>query len=140
MLASTRTLQLLSKGTRFSRALTNTSTKSTMKIPALATPESCLDGITDFPYVPSYLDNVAGGLRLAYYDIPANTNTSHRVFLCLHGTPTWSYLYRHMIPELVTSGRVLCVDLLGFGRSDKPSSTSLAKRTLLVPAAVTRSC
>ncbi|CAB9498763.1 Haloalkane dehalogenase [Seminavis robusta] len=93
-----------------------------MKIEALRTPESCFDGITDFPYPPQYVDDVLGtGLRLCYYDIPALTEDENGpVFLCLHGEPTWSYLYRHMIPVFQTAGRVLCVDMMGFGRSDKP--------------------
>ena len=93
---------------------------------ALRTPESCFeDTLQEFPYPPCYLENdVVGGLRMAYYDIPAakQVERTNHVFLCLHGTPTWSFLYRHMIPTFTTVGRVVCIDLLGFGRSDKPTS------------------
>jgi len=92
-----------------------------MTIPFVRTPESCFVKIPDFPFSPRYLENAVEGLRMAYYDIPAKDASSNEVFLCLHGDPTWSYLYRHMIPVLVTTGRVVCVDLIGFGRSDKPT-------------------
>lgn len=109
-----------------------------MTIPAIRTPESSFDATrSDFPYPPKYLENVVEGLRIAYYDIPAvakNNNDdkeNNPVFLCLHGEPTWSYLYRHMIPVFnggtgggIGGGRVICVDLIGLGRSDKPTSKS----------------
>ena len=63
------------------------------------------------------------GLRLAYID--AGTNEAERTFLCLHGEPSWSFLYRRMIPVFLESGaRVIAPDLLGFGRSDKPAAQS----------------
>lgn len=85
--------------------------------PILRTPEACFDGLSDFPYVPHYAE--VGGLRVAYIDEgPAD---GPKVFL-LHGEPTWSYLYRKMIPVLVQAGcRVIAPDLVGFGRSDKPT-------------------
>ena len=55
------------------------------------------------------------------------------VVLCLHGEPSWSFLYRRMMPVLAAAGlRVICPDLVGFGRSDKPAS---ARRPQLRPAA-----
>ena len=91
-----------------------------MSIEALRSPEARFDGIPAYPFAPNYLDNLAGypGLRMHYLDEGAS-NT--RVALCLHGQPTWSYLYRKMIPGLVASGyRVIAPDMFGFGRSDKP--------------------
>lgn len=88
---------------------------------ALRTPDDRFQVLPDFRYVPHYMSDLPGyeGLRAAYLDEgPAN---AEQVFLCLHGQPTWSYLYRKMIPVFVASGgRVIAPDLLGFGRSDKP--------------------
>ena len=83
----------------------------------LRTPEDRFAGLTDFPYTPHYLE--LGGLRMAYID--EGPRDAPPVLL-MHGEPTWSYLYRKMIPVLVAAGhRVLAPDLIGFGRSDKPS-------------------
>lgn len=68
-----------------------------------------------------YLTDLPGfaGLRLAYLD--EGPQDALHVFLCLHGQPTWSYLYRRMVPVFVAAGaRVVAPDLFGFGRSDKP--------------------
>jgi haloalkane dehalogenase len=72
------------------------------------------EGLPDFPFAPHYLD--LDGLRLHYLD----EGTGDPV-LCLHGEPTWSFIYRKMIPTLARSARVLAPDYLGFGRSDKPT-------------------
>lgn len=83
----------------------------------LRTPDECFGGLPGFPYEPRYVD--VDGLRMAYVeDGPADGD----VVLCLHGEPTWSYLYRHMLPLLAAAGlRVVAPDLIGFGRSDKPT-------------------
>lgn len=82
----------------------------------LRTPDERFTDLPDFPWRPSYL--VHDGLRMAYLDVgPADGE----VVLCLHGEPTWGYLYRKMIPVFVAAGmRVLAPDWFGFGRSDKP--------------------
>lgn len=88
---------------------------------AYRTPEDRFNNISDFPYAPNYIDDLAGyeGLRMHYVD--EGPRDASRVFLCLHGEPTWSYLYRKMLPVFVESGaRVVAPDLFGFGRSDKP--------------------
>ena len=84
----------------------------------LRTPESRFAGIPDFPYPPHWTE--VGGLRIAHVEAgPANADP----VLLMHGEPTWSFLYRKMIPPLVASGhRVIAPDLVGFGRSDKPAS------------------
>ena len=90
-----------------------------MTIEALRTDDSRFESIPDWPYRPKYLEDVAGtGLRMHYIDEgPADAP----VFLCLHGEPTWAFLYRKMIPVFLDSGaRVVAPDFFGFGRSDKP--------------------
>ncbi len=70
-----------------------------------------------FPYAPRYLE--WRGMRAHYVD-EGPKNPAH-TFLCLHGQPTWSYLYRRMIPVFLEGGaRVVAPDFIGFGRSDKP--------------------
>jgi haloalkane dehalogenase len=83
----------------------------------LRTPEERFAGLPDFPYEPRYVE-VDGGLRVGYVeDGPADGET----VLLLHGEPSWSFLYRRMIPLLAGAGlRVIAPDLVGFGRSDKP--------------------
>ena len=72
-------------------------------------------GLPGFAFTPHYLE--WRGLRAHYLD----EGRGDRTYLCLHGNPTWSYLYRRMIPLFVQSGaRVVAPDLIGFGRSDKP--------------------
>lgn len=88
---------------------------------ALRTPEDRFANLPDWPYAPNYIDDLAGyeGLRVHYVD--EGPKDAEHVFLCLHGEPSWSYLYRHMIPVFVAAGaRVIAPDFLGFGRSDKP--------------------
>lgn len=82
----------------------------------LRTPESRFAGLPGFAFAPHYTE--VGGLRIAHIDEgPRNAP----VVLLMHGEPTWSFLYRKMIPVLVNAGyRVLAPDLVGFGRSDKP--------------------
>ena len=87
----------------------------------LRTPDDRFRDLPGFPYSPHYVDDLTGyeGIRAHYLD--EGPDNARRVFLCLHGEPTWSYLYRTMIPVLRDSGaRVVAPDLLGFGRSDKP--------------------
>ena len=88
----------------------------------LRTPEGRFDDVPDFPYAPRYCevsDGDGGALRVAWVeDGPEGADP----VLMLHGEPSWSYLYRKMIPILVAAGhRVVCPDLVGFGRSDKPT-------------------
>ena len=86
------------------------------------TPDERFVGLADYPFLPNYLnvdDTEGGELRVHYLDQgPANG----AVVLLMHGQPSWSYLYRSMIPQLVEAGfRVIAPDLIGFGRSDKPT-------------------
>ena len=90
-------------------------------IEALRTPDERFSFMPGYPYAPEYVDDLPGyeGLRLAYVDEgPKDAGTT---FLCLHGEPTWGYLYRKMMPVFTGAGhRVVVPDLYGFGRSDKP--------------------
>jgi haloalkane dehalogenase len=87
-------------------------------IEALRTPDERFASLPGFSYPPHYF-NRPDGLRLHYLD--EGPQTAAKTFLCLHGQPTWSYLYRRMIPVFTTAGhRVVAPDFLGFGRSDKP--------------------
>lgn len=86
------------------------------------TPDERFENLVDYPFHPSYLevdDTEGGKLRIHYLDEGAPDGD---VILLMHGQPVWSYLYRHMIPPLVDAGfRVIAPDLVGFGRSDKPT-------------------
>lgn len=90
---------------------------------ALRTPDARFDGLQDYPYAANYVtvdDTQGGDLRVHYLDEgPAEAAP----VLLMHGEPTWSYLYRHMIPRFTTEGhRVIAPDLVGFGKSDKPTN------------------
>lgn len=79
------------------------------------TPDAAFEGLADFPFAPNYLE--WDGLRTHYLDEGPKDGP---VALLLHGEPTWSYLYRKMIPPLVAAGyRCIAPDHIGFGRSDK---------------------
>lgn len=78
----------------------------------LRTPEERFQQLVGFPYPPNYQQ--VNGLRVHYVE-----HGSGAPVLCLHGEPTWSYLYRKMIPPLGERQRVLAMDFVGFGRSDK---------------------
>jgi pimeloyl-ACP methyl ester carboxylesterase len=88
---------------------------------ALRTPDDRFEGLPDFPYAPAYVDDLPGyeGLRAAVID--EGPRDAAHAFLCLHGEPSWSFLYRKMIPVFLAAGaRVAAPDFFGFGRSDKP--------------------
>lgn len=91
------------------------------QIGSVRTPDSRFEDLPDFPYQPQYTNSLPGydGLRAHYLDL--GQKDAERTFLCLHGEPTWCYLYRKMIPVMLETGaRVVAPDLFGFGRSDKP--------------------
>jgi len=83
----------------------------------LQTPEERFKDLPDFPFEPHFIE--VDGITMHYIDEGTN---QEEVILLMHGEPSWSFLYRHMIPILVKGGyRVLAPDLVGFGRSDKPT-------------------
>ncbi|MBM4334333.1 MAG: alpha/beta fold hydrolase [Deltaproteobacteria bacterium] len=88
---------------------------------ALRTPEERFGVLPFFPWAPHYVEDLPGfaGLRMHYVD--EGPRDPRDTYLCLHGEPTWSYLYRKMLPVFrEAGGRVVAPDLFGFGRSDKP--------------------
>ncbi len=92
----------------------------------LRTPDAAFAGITDYPFAPHYLDikdaDTGTPLRVHYID---EGPRDAPVVLMMHGEPSWSYLYRHMIGPVVAAGyRVVAPDLIGFGKSDKPAAQS----------------
>jgi len=88
--------------------------KNSIKV--ITTPESAFENLKDYPFAQNYMD--VGGLNMHYVD---EGDKSSKVIFLFHGQPTWSYLYRHMIPMFVKAGyRVIAPDLIGFGKSDKP--------------------
>jgi haloalkane dehalogenase len=88
----------------------------------LRTPDDCFTGLPDYPFEPHYADVRADGvdpLRMHYLD---EGPVDGPVALLMHGQPTWSYLYRKVVPVLVAAGiRVIAPDNIGYGRSDKPA-------------------
>ncbi|HSM87198.1 MAG TPA: haloalkane dehalogenase [Candidatus Limnocylindrales bacterium] len=87
----------------------------------LRTPDDRFTQLPGFSFAPHYVDDLPQyqGLRIHYVD--EGPRGAGDVFLCLHGEPTWSYLYRKMIPVFVAAGhRAVAPDFIGFGRSDKP--------------------
>ncbi|GAC04155.1 haloalkane dehalogenase [Paraglaciecola chathamensis] len=91
----------------------------------LRTPDACFEGLTAYPFKPNYLfvDDFDGGeVRMHYLD---EGSKDGEVVLLLHGEPSWSFLYRNMIAPITDKGyRVIVPDLIGFGRSDKPTKRS----------------
>ena len=88
----------------------------------LRTPDACFDSLPGYPWAPQYTDALPAlcGLRMHYLD--EGPRDAPITWLCLHGNPAWSYLYRHMIPEFLAAGhRVVAPDMPGFGKSDKPT-------------------
>ena len=87
------------------------------------TPEERFENLPDYPFAANYIDvddGQGGKLRVHYLD-----EGEGEVILCMHGQPTWSCLYRKMIPLLTGAGyRVIAPDLIGFGKSDKPTERS----------------
>jgi len=92
----------------------------------LRTPDDRFDGLPDYPFAPNYLEVPRGDgsdetLRVHYIDEGARDATE--TVLLMHGEPSWSYLYRAMVPIIVDAGfRAVAPDLVGFGRSDKPAA------------------
>ena len=88
---------------------------------ALRTPDAAFAHLPGYPWAPHYLSDLPSlaGLRMHYLD--EGPRDAPRTWLCLHGNPAWSYLYRRMLPAFLAAGdRVVAPDLIGFGKSDKP--------------------
>ena len=90
------------------------------------TPDEAFENLPGYNFTPNYVDDLEGyeGLRAHYLD-EGPVDAKH-TFLCLHGEPTWSYLYRKMAPVFLEAGhRVVAPDFFGFGKSDKPTEDSV---------------
>ena len=88
-----------------------------MTVDFVRTPDERFADLPDWPYEPRYVD--VDGLRMAYVDEGPRDG---QAILLVHGEPTWGYLYRRMLPTLLDAGyRTVVPDLIGFGRSDKPT-------------------
>lgn len=86
----------------------------------IRTPDERFENLPDFPFKPNYIE--IHGIRIHYVD---EGPRDAEIVLLMHGEPSWSFLYRHMIPILVEAGyRTVAPDLVGFGRSDKPTEKS----------------
>jgi haloalkane dehalogenase len=89
------------------------------------TPDDRFDSLPGYPFEPHYAEVDAGdgsGTRLRVHYVDEGGGSSGETVLLMHGEPSWSYLYRKMIPVLVSAGyRCVAPDLIGFGRSDKPT-------------------
>lgn len=88
---------------------------------AVRTPLARFDNLPGYPWPGQYIDDLSSlqGLRLHFLDL--GPDTAPLTYLCLHGNPAWSFLYRKMIPVFLAAGhRVVAPDLIGFGKSDKP--------------------
>ena len=99
-----------------------------MATSALRTPDERFANLPGYAFSPHYIDDfplaAAPGMRLHYLD--EGPRDAEHTFLCLHGQPTWSYLYRKMIPVFTSAGhRAVAPDFFGFGRSDKPVDDSV---------------
>ena len=91
----------------------------------LRTPDQCFDNLPDYPFAPQYLSVTdADGTDLRIHYLDEGPRDAAPITL-MHGEPSWSYLYRKFVPDLVARGhRVIAPDLIGFGRSDKPAARS----------------
>jgi pimeloyl-ACP methyl ester carboxylesterase len=92
----------------------------------LRTPDGRFDALPGFPYAPHWIDDLERYEGLRIHRVDEGPADASRTFVCLHGQPTWSYLYRRMIPIFAATGaRVVAPDLIGFGRSDKPTDEAV---------------
>ncbi len=92
-----------------------------MKVKALRTPDDRFAALPGWTFAPRYIEGLKGyeGLRMHYVD--EGPRDAAVTFLCIHGEPSWAYLFRKMIPVFTKAGhRAIAVDMFGFGRSDKP--------------------
>ena len=101
---------------------------ATQNMKILQTPDERFNSLPEWPYEPNYTlvdATTSESIKLRIHHIDTGASTSRETVLCMHGEPSWSFLYRKMIPRFVAAGhRVVAPDLIGFGRSDKPTETS----------------
>ena len=118
-------LQQFFQARRASQTFQRSSHQMNVRDDAVRTPEARFENLPDYPWAPHYLNDLPSlqGLRLHYLD--EGPQDAKVTWLCLHGNPAWSYLYRKMLPHFLAAGhRVVAPDLPGFGKSDKPKKVS----------------
>ena len=87
----------------------------------LRTSDERFEDLADYPFEPNYIQLEEGGLSIRLHYVDEGVKDADSVLL-MHGEPSWSFLYRHIIPFLVKAGyRAIAPDPVGFGRSDKPT-------------------
>jgi pimeloyl-ACP methyl ester carboxylesterase len=87
----------------------------------LRTPDERFVNLHGYPWAANYVSDLASSPNIRVHYLDEGPRNAEVVWLCLHGQPTWSYLYRKMLPIFIAAGhRVIAPDLIGFGRSDKP--------------------
>ena len=106
--------------------------KHPLRDDALRTPDAQFDNLPGYPWPPRYVSDLPSlaGLRMHYLDEgrdrQGQADGQQTTYLCLHGNPAWSYLYRKMVPVFLQAGsRVVAPDLIGFGKSDKPKKDAV---------------
>ena len=92
---------------------------------ALRTPEAAFADLPDYPWAPHFVSDLPSIAGLRMHHLDEGPQDAPLTWLCLHGNPAWSYLYRKMVPVFLAQGhRVVAPDLIGFGKSDKPKKDS----------------
>ena len=92
---------------------------------ALRTPDAAFAHLPGYPWAPQYVSDLPSLAGLRMHTLDEGPRDAPRTWLCLHGNPAWSYLYRRMLPTFLAAGdRVVAPDLIGFGKSDKPKKES----------------
>ena len=122
---ATQASQLMQDFFKTQRALNKQQAPTPLRDDALRTPEACFADLPDYPWQPNYINDLPSlnGLRLHYLE--EGPKDAEVTWLCLHGNPAWSYLYRKMVPVFLQAGhRVVAPDMAGFGKSDKPKKDS----------------
>ena len=122
---ATQASQLMQDFFKTQRALHKNHTPTPLRDDALRAPEASFADLPDYPWQPHYLSDLPSlnGLRMHYLD--EGPKDAAITWLCLHGNPAWSYLFRKMIPVFLAAGhRVVAPDMPGFGKSDKPKKDS----------------
>jgi len=118
-------LQQFFQARRASQTVQRSTHQMNLRDDAVRTPEVRFENLPGYPWTPHYLNDLPSlqGLRMHYLD--EGPQDAKVTWLCLHGNPAWSYLYRKMLPHFLAAGhRVLAPDLPGFGKSDKPKKAS----------------
>lgn len=89
----------------------------------VTTPDERFEEVPDFEYPYERVPVTDDGAEMAYVDVDPTSDDADETFLLMHGEPSWSFLYRKLIPTLSEHGRVIIPDMLGLGRSDKYTDT-----------------